>query len=231
MRDFFDPNGKATVILLATHFRSNLPRISTLKARLKVRAAAHYQVHSKQGAVLGNLLSMRRELHHIKNNGASGPTIHPTDFVLLSGHVYTNDLFRLDFEGCLLDGFWVTRQSLSVLDDVLRVLWEVQSAKQEAQQGVTALVDSFKSAANDLREANLVDPTIESPPIDDLHQLLDGYGDQAIAQANQAVIDWYESHRWKDRSQRPKSDRNESDLSQESEDHALADATLSQSAA
>jgi len=139
--------------------------------------------------------------------------------------------FRLDFEGYLLDGFWVTRQSLSVLDDVLRVLWEVQSAKQEAQQGVTALVDSFKSAANDLREANLVDPTIESPPIDDLHQLLDGYGDQAIAQANQAVIDWYESHRWKDRSQRPKSDRNEIGLSQESEDHALADATLIQSAA
>ena len=231
MRDLFDPNGKATIIFLATHFRSNLPRISTLKARLKVRAAAHYQVHSKQGAVLGNLLSMRRELHHIKNHGAGGPTTRPTDFVLLSGHVYTNDLFRLDFEGCLLDGFWVTRQSLSVLDDVLRVLWEVQSAKQEAQQGVTALVESFKSAANDLREANLVDPTIENPPIDYLHQLLDGYGDHAIAQANQAVIDWYEAHRWKDRSQRPKSDRNEIGLSQESEDHALADATLIQSAA
>jgi hypothetical protein len=174
---------------------------------------------------------MRRELHHIKSQGPSGPPVHPTDFVLLSGHVYTNDLFRIDFEGSLLDGFWVTRQNLSALDDVLRVLWEMQSAQREAQQGVTALVDSFKSAANDLGEAKLVDPTIENPPIDDLRQLLDGYGDQAIAQANQAVIDWYEAHRWKDRSQRLKSDRNESDLGQESEDQALADATLIQSAA
>jgi len=226
MREIFDPNGNATVILLATHFRSNLQRLSTLKARLKVRAAAHYQVHSKQGSLLGNLLSMRRELHHIKSQGLSGPPVHPTDFVLLSGHVYTNDLFRIDFEGSLLDGFWVTRQNLSALDDVLRVLWDMQSAQREAQQGVAALVDSFKSAANDLGEAKLVDPTIENPPIDDLRQLLDGYGDQAIAQANQAVIDWYEAHRWKDRSQRLKSDRNESDLSQESEDQALADITL-----
>jgi len=78
---------------------------------------------------------------------------------------------------------------------------------QRAKNSVSALFEGFDQAEKDLREANLVDPTIESPPIDDLHQLLDGYGDQAIAQANQAVIDWYESHRWKDRSQRPKSDR------------------------
>ena len=78
MREIFDPNGNATVILLATHFRSNLQRLSTLKARLKVRAAAHYQVHSKQGSLLGNLLSMRRELHHIKSQGPSGP-----QFILL----------------------------------------------------------------------------------------------------------------------------------------------------
>jgi len=102
----------------------------------------------------------------------------------------------------------------------------VQSAKREAQQGVTALVDSFKSAANDLVEAKLVDPTIENPPIDDLRQLLDGYGDQAIAQANQAVFDWYEAHCWKDRSERPISDLNEIDLSLQSEDQAPTDITL-----
>jgi hypothetical protein len=231
MREIFDPNGNATVILLATHFRSNLPRLSTLKARLKVRAAAHYQVHSKQGSLLRSLLSMRHELHHIKSQGLSGPAVHPTDFVLLSGHVYTNDLFRIDFEGSLLDGFWVTRQSLSALDDVLRILWDMQSAQRVVQQGVTALVDSFKSAANDLGEAKLVDPTIETPPINDLRQLLDGYGDQAIAQANQAVIDWYEAHCWKDRSQRPKSESNFSGPGFDVQSDALRDASLIQSAA
>lgn len=227
MRDFFDPNGKATVILFAVHFRSNLPRISTLKKRLKVKGAAYYLVHSKHGLNLRNLIWLQREIHSINHPGQGSRIVHPTDFALVSDHVYGNDLFNMDYAHWLLDGFWVTAESLAALDHVLSVRRDMQRAKNS----VSALFEVFDQAEIDLREANLVDPTIENPPIDDLHQLLDGYGDQAIAQANQAVIDWYEAHRWKDRSQRPKSDRNESDLSQESEDQPLTNTTLTLSAA
>jgi hypothetical protein len=222
MRDFFDPNGKATVILFATHFRSNLPRISTLKKRLKVKGAAYYQVHSKHGSNLRNLIWLQSEIHGINHPGRATRPVNPTDFALVSDHVYTNDLFKVDYAHWLLGGFWVTAKSLAALHDVLSVRRDMQMAKNR----VNSLFEGFDQAVKDLREAKLADPTIENPPIDDLRQLLDGYGDQAIAQANQAVIDWYEAHRWKDRSERPISDLSEIDLSLQSEDQAPTDITL-----
>lgn len=227
MRDFFDPNGKATIILFATHFRSNLPRISTLKKRLKVKGAAYYQVHSKHGSNLRNLIWLQSEIHGINHPGRATRPVNPTDFALVSDHVYTNDLFKVDYAHWLLGGFWVTAKSLAALHDVLSVRRDMQMAKNR----VNSLFEGFDQAVKDLREAKLADPTIENPPIDDLRQLLDGYGDQAIAQANQAVIDWYEAHCWKDRSQRPKSESNYSGVGVDVQSDALTDVSLIQSAA
>jgi len=227
MRDFFDPNGKATVILFATHFRSNLPRISTLKKRLKVKGASYYQVHSKYGSNLRNLIWLQSEIHSINHPGRATRPVRPTDFALVSDHVYTNDLFKVDYAHWLLGGFWVTAKSLAALHDVLSVRRDMQMAKNR----VNSLFEGFDQAVKDLREAKLADPTIENPPIDDLRQLLDGYGDQAITQANQAVIDWYEAHCWKDRSQRPKSESNYSGVGVDVQSDALTDVSLIQSAA
>jgi len=158
MRTFFDPNGKATVILFATHFRSNLPRISTLKKRLKVKGASYYQVHSKYGSNLRNLIWLQSEIHSINHPGQATRIVHPTDFALVSDHVYGNDLFNMDYAHWLLDGFWVTAESLAALDHVLSVRRDMQRAKNS----VSALFEGFDQAEKDLREANLVDPTIEN---------------------------------------------------------------------
>ena len=158
MRDFFDPNGKATVILFATPFRSNLPRISTLKKRLKVKGASYYQVHSKYGSNLRNLIWLQSEIYSINHPGRATRPVRPTDFALVSDHVYTNDLFKVDYAHWLLGGFWVTAKSLATLHDVLSVRRDMQMAKNR----VNSLFEGFDQAVKDLREAKLADPTIEN---------------------------------------------------------------------
>ncbi|NCW33159.1 MAG: hypothetical protein EBV92_07870 [Betaproteobacteria bacterium] len=41
------------------------------------------------------------------------------------------------------------------------------------------------------------DKTVLAPPTEAISQLLDGYGNEALAEANQAVIDWYHRYRWR----------------------------------
>ena len=49
MRSLLDPHGKATVLLLSAHFRSDLPTIAELKKALKVRDCRYYKLYSKEG--------------------------------------------------------------------------------------------------------------------------------------------------------------------------------------
>jgi hypothetical protein len=84
--------------------------------------------------------------------------VRPTDFALVSDHVYTNDLFKVDYAHWLLGGFWVTAKSLATLHDVLSVRRDMQMAKNR----VNSLFEGFDQAVKDLREAKLADPTIEN---------------------------------------------------------------------
>ena len=193
MRNLFDPFGKATVILMAAQFRSDMPTVAKIKKTLQVHGAAYYKPDYGHGWKIRKLEDLRETIQKIEQPGANHHLTRATDFILLGGWVYNNLFFAALAGSYFLDAFWLTEDNLNELAEVL----SYRSSLEYARGRIHNFTSSLTSQSEEYGEKGCTDKTVLAPPTEAIAQLLDGYGKEALAQANQAVLDWYDSYRWR----------------------------------
>jgi hypothetical protein len=193
MRNLFDPFGKATVILMAGQFRSDMPTVAKIKKTLKVHGAAYYKPQSGHGWEILKLENLRATVRKIEQPSVTHRVTKATDFILLGGWVYNNLLFAPLAGPYFLDAFWITEDNLEQLGEALKYRASFEYARERIHNFTSSLI----SQSEEYGKKGCTDKTVLAPPTEAIAQLLDGYGKEALAQANQAVIDWYDSYRWR----------------------------------
>ncbi|NCY08572.1 MAG: hypothetical protein EBX30_15545 [Betaproteobacteria bacterium] len=193
MRNLFDPFGKATVILMAGQFRSDMPTVAKIKKTLKVHGAAYYKPDYGHGWKIRKLEDLREAVKKIEQPGANHRVTNATDFILLGDWIYNNMFFATLAGPYFLDAFWITEDNLEQLQDALKY----RSAFEYARARIHNFTSTLISQSEEYGKMGCTDKTVLAPPTEAISQLLDGYGNEALAEANQAVIDWYDRYRWR----------------------------------
>ncbi|NBQ10430.1 MAG: hypothetical protein EBZ03_12105 [Betaproteobacteria bacterium] len=205
MRSLLDPHGKATVLLLSAHFRSDLPTIAQLKEALKVRDCRYYKLYSKEGKQFEFLEQAYRTHLYMVNPKNTDWNAGVTDYLLLSGHVHTHDFISVKFHATLIGGYWLTQAVIDEIESIMSNRSQIDIQRRHVQNLRTQLAEGVDLA----KAIGVDDPTMGLSTREEVERLLKGYADEAGQQLDQALIDWVQSNKWQMRP--PKARRIQSD--------------------
>lgn len=205
MRSLLDPHGKATVLLLSAHFRSDLPTIAELKEALKVRDCRYYKLYSKEGKQFEFLEQAYRTHLYMVDPKNTDWNARVTDYLLLSGHVHTHELISVKFHATLIGGYWLTQAVIDQIKAIMSNRRLIDIQKRHVKDLRAQLAEGVDLA----KTIGLNDPTMGLSTREEVERLLKGYAVEARKQLDQALTDWVQSNKWQMRP--PKSKRVPSD--------------------
>jgi len=196
MSEFLGPRGKATIILMRSHFDSELPKLKDLKKILHIPDGRYYKSagrNSHEIRKLERLLSIRREIQGEEQDWHKNGS---TDYLATVAEVDSNLFMTLKYDAQVVDGFNLTDSAIEALERLLEVYGRVCDMRDDVDRMWQVLSRNSEIAA----AKDFADSTILKPNLPALQEILAGYGDAQYAQACQGIEDWYATHQWKVRS-------------------------------
>ena len=207
MSEFLGPHGKATIILMRSHFDSELPKLKDLKKILHIPDGRYYKSagrNSHEIRKLERLLSIRRE---IRGEERDWQKTSSSDYLTTVAEVDSNLFMTLKYEAQIVDGFNLTDSAITDLEKLIDAYSRICDMRNDIEQMWHVLNRNSETAV----VKGFADPTILKPNLPALQEILAGYGDAQYAKACQGIQHWYDTYQWKVRSPAKAKQANEDD--------------------
>ncbi len=193
MSEFLGPRGKATVILMKAHFDTELPKLKDLKRILSIPDGRYYKSRGNFSNSIHRLTDLLGIVARIEKTGKKQSDFRSSDFLITVAEVHSNLFMKLQYDAEVIEGFNLTEQNFDQLANLIDHFYEIHSMIQSVQYMSRTLEDQRETAV----EKGFTDITLLQPDVTSLNNLLEGYGDAQLAIIEKAILDWYESNRWK----------------------------------
>ena len=187
MSEFLGPHGKATIILMRSHFDSELPKLKDLKKLLHIPDGKYY----KSG--VSKLEKLLLILQEVRGEEKDWKKADSSDYLITVAEVHSNLFMTLKYTAQVVDGFNLTDSALKDLDKLINDYNQICSMRSD----ITHMWDVLNRNSTRATEKGFDDSTILNPDVISLQKTLAGYGDSQYANASKNILDWYEAHRWK----------------------------------
>jgi hypothetical protein len=215
MSEFLGPYGKATIILMRSHFDSDLPKLKDLKKLLHIPDGRYYKSGGRNYFEINKLEKLLMILQEIRGEEKDWHKTNSSDYLITVAEVHSNLFMALKYTAQVVDGFNLTDSAIKDLDKLIAEYNQVCSMRNDIKHVWNMLSSNCETAV----EKGYVDNTILNPDVSALQKILSGYGDSQYANASKNILDWYEIQRWKVKASSMTKSTNEDD---ESEDAAVS---------
>ena len=215
MSEFLGPYGKATIILMRSHFDSDLPKLKDLKKLLHIPDGRYYKSGGRNYFEINKLEKLLMILQEIRGEEKDWNKTNSSDYLITVAEVHSNLFMALKYTAQVVDGFNLTDAAMKDLDRLIAEYNQVCSMRNDIKH----VWDMLNRNCERAKEKGYVDNTILNPDVSALQKILAGYGDSQYANAAKNILDWYEIQRWKVKSSSNSKSTHEDD---ESEDAAVS---------
>ena len=215
MSEFLGPYGKATIILMRSHFDSDLPKLKDLKKLLHIPDGRYYKSGGRNYFEINKLEKLLMILQEIRGEEKDWNKTNSSDYLITVAEVHSNLFMALKYTAQVVDGFNLTDSAMKDLDRLIAEYNQVCSMRNDIKH----VWDMLNRNCERAKEKGYVDDTILNPDVSSLQKILAGYGDSQYANAAKNILDWYEIQRWKVKSSSKAKSTHEDD---ESEDAAVS---------
>jgi hypothetical protein len=192
MSEFLGPYGQATIILMKTHFGNDLPKMRDLKKILNISDGKYYKREGRFSSDIAKLEKLLETLAEIRGEKHEWHKYSCTEFLVTQANVHSNLFMSLKFNAQIIEGFNLTVKDVEELDKLRDRYRDVLYIRSGMERIPEELIHNRKKAVN----MGIQDQSILKPDIRGLKSILKGYGDSALQQATQELIDWHSRHRW-----------------------------------
>ena len=193
MSEFLGPYGKATIILMRSHFDSDLPKLKDLKKLLHIPDGRYYKSGGRNYFEINKLEKLLMILQEIRGEEKDWNKTNSSDYLITVAEVHSNLFMTLKYTAQVIDGFNLTEAALDDLDKLISNYGQICSMRSD----ITHMWDVLKRNSENASEKGIEDLTILNPNLSALQEILAGYGDDQYAKAIKDIQDWYEAFRWK----------------------------------
>ena len=193
MSAFLGPHGKATVILMTAHFESELPKLKDLKKLLHIPDGRYYKSGGRNYAATNRLERLLGVLSEIRGEERDWQRHSSSDYLITVAEVHSNLFMTLKYSAQVIDGFNLTDACM----DELEQLMSAYNGNCSMKGDVSSMWATLERNKDRAIKQGITDPTILSPDIPGLQQILQGYGDAEYLKATSDLKHWYETYRWK----------------------------------
>ena len=193
MNEFLGPYGKATIVLMRSHFDSELPKLKDLKKLLNIPDGMYYKSGARHSNDINKLERILMILGAIRGEEKDWRKTSSSDYLVTVAEVHSNLFITLKYTAQVIDGFNLTHAALASLDKLIANYASVCSMRSD----ITNLWDVLQRNSTKAAEKGFDGSTIVNPDMPSLQKVLAGYGDAAYAKVIQDIQDWYETHRWR----------------------------------
>ncbi len=215
MSEFLGPYGKATIILMRSHFDSDLPKLKDLKKLLHIPDGRYYKSGGRNYFEINKLEKLLMILQEIRGEEKDWHKTNSSDYLITVAEVHSNLFMALKYTAQVVDGFNLTDSAMKDLDRLIAEYNQVCSMRNDIKH----VWDMLNRNCERAKEKGYVDNTILNPDVSSLQNILAGYGDSQYANASKNILDWYEIQRWKVKSSSNAKSTHEDD---ESEDASVS---------
>ena len=193
MSEFLGPYGKATIILMRSHFDSDLPKLKDLKKLLHIPDGRYYKSGGRNYFEINKLEKLLMILQEIRGEEKDWNKTNSSDYLITVAEVHSNLFMALKYTAQVVDGFNLTDSAMKDLDRLIAEYNQVCSMRNDIKH----VWDMLNRNCERAKEKGYVDTTILNPDVPVLQKILAGYGDSQYANAAKNILDWYEIQRWK----------------------------------
>jgi hypothetical protein len=215
MSEFLGPHGKATIILMRSHFDSELPKLKDLKKLLHIPDGKYYKSGGRNYYEVNKLEKLLLILQEVRGEEKDWKKADSSDYLITVAEVHSNLFMTLKYTAQVVDGFNLTDSALKDLDRLINDYNQICSMRSD----ISHMWDVLNRNSARATEKGFVDITILNPDVISLQKTLAGYGDSQYANASKNILDWYEAHRWQVKSSSKSKSTHEDD---ETEDAAVS---------
>jgi hypothetical protein len=193
MREFLGPHGRATIILMRSHFDTELPKLKDLKKLLNIPDGKYYKSGGRNSNGINKLERLLAILMEIRGEEADWRKTNSSDYLVTVAEVHSNLFMTLKYTAQVIDGFNLTEAALNDLDKLTANYGLICAMRSDITRMWGVLNRNSERAA----EKGMEDSTVLNPDVPALQELLAGYGDSEYAKAATEIQDWYDTYRWK----------------------------------
>ena len=193
MSELLGPYGQATIVLMRAHFDGDLPKLKDLKKLLNITDGKYFKSGGRNYSKISTLQDLLVTLKDIRGEGKAWREVQSSDYLVTAAQVHSNLFMSLKYTAQVLDGFNLTTQCFEDLEALLTHYRLICSMRSDITSMWTTLERNAERAIN----KEIVDETILKPDLVALQKILHGYGDLEYAKAVKDLQDWYETYRWK----------------------------------
>jgi hypothetical protein len=190
-RNFLGTSGAATVVLLNSPDPETLPKMEEARRLFQVDEIKYYK---GEGWYAEEIEQLERALEIIKGKEPTPPwqKVSTTNVLLLPPGTSPSDFFLLKYASILVHGFNLTDACM------LNLAGHVKNHSQVLQWRYTVedFYQSLRHHSEFAKHHCIQDQSILDPDIRGLEQVMNGYGDCALAEATQDISLWYSFHKW-----------------------------------
>ena len=213
MSEFLGPHGKATIVLMRSHFDSELPKLKDLKKLLHIPDGKYYKSGGRHQYDINKLERVLVILSEIRGQERDWQRTSSSDYLVTVAEVHSNLFMTLKYTAQVIDGFNLTNAAMASLDKLITNYSNICSMRSD----ITDMWDVLERNSTRAKEKGFDDSTILNPDVPSLQKILAGYGDAEYAKVIQDIQDWYETHRWKVKSSSKAKSSNEDDETESAE--------------
>ena len=207
MSEFLGPHGKATIVLMRSHFDSELPKLKDLKKLLHIPDGKYYKSGGRHQYDINKLERVLVILSEIRGQERDWQRTSSSDYLVTVAEVHSNLFMTLKYTAQVIDGFNLTNAAMASLDKLITNYSNICSMRSD----ITDMWDVLERNSTRAKEKGFDDSTILNPDVPSLQKILAGYGDAEYEKVIQDIQDWYETHRWKVKSSPKAKSTNEDD--------------------
>ena len=179
MSEFLGPYGKATIILMRSHFDSDLPKLKDLKKLLHIPDGRYYKSGGRNYFEINKLEKLLMILQEIRGEEKDWHKTNSSDYLITVAEVHSNLFMALKYTAQVVDGFNLTDSAMKDLDRLIAEYNQVCSMRNDIKH----VWDMLNRNCERAKEKGYVDTTILNPDVSALQKILAGYGDSQYANA------------------------------------------------
>lgn len=195
MSDLFSKISKGSILLWNVKDESSLPK---RKEMIRLLGAEEFIYYKSHGHHKEYIRSLARLIHCLnpdptQERRSYWPRTEISHFLFAEQEIQLNSLFALKYSNQCLGSYFVSKQDLRDLDELLRAHDQVSRFIDEINDWPSRI----ENHKEEIRDHGIHDKVIENFNISRLTDVTRDYGKQAIDHAVSKLSDWRAEHFWK----------------------------------
>ena len=131
MSEFLGPHGKATIILMRSHFDSELPKLKDLKKLLHIPDGKYYKSGGRNYHEVSKLEKLLLILQEVRGEEKDWKKADSSDYLITVAEVHSNLFMTLKYTAQVVDGFNLTDSALKDLDKLINDYNQICSMRSD----------------------------------------------------------------------------------------------------